>query len=100
MMRFIPAIWALCLSGIALAQEKPYLLNPGDVLEISVWKEEGMLRKVLVLPDGKISYPLAGQFQAAGLTPEDIHKILVKRLDRFFPDPVISVNLRWPRSFR
>ena len=52
-----------------------------------------MQRSVLVLPDGKISYPLAGQFQAAGRTPEDIQKILVKRLDRFFPDPVITVSV-------
>ncbi len=93
MMRYMLAICALCASNIALAQEKPYLLNPGDVLEISVWKEEGMQRSVLVLPDGKISYPLAGQFQAAGRTPEDIQKFLVKRLDRFFPDPVITVSV-------
>ena len=70
-----------------------YKLNPGDILEISVWKEEGMQQQVLVLPDGTISFPLAGHIQAAGKSPEQLQKLLTSRLKNFFADPVITVTV-------
>ena len=78
----------------APAAEDAYALNPGDVLEVSVWKEEGMQRDVLVLPDGRISFPLAGHLQAAGKSAEQVEKILAQRLMRYFPDPVITVTVK------
>lgn len=83
-----------CVPSIALSAEIPYALNPGDVLEISVWKEEGMQREVLVLPDGSISFPLAGHVQAAGLSPLQVEEILAERLKKYFPDLAISVSVR------
>ncbi len=76
------------------AADDAYALNPGDVLEVSVWKEEGMQRDVLVLPDGRISFPLAGHLQAAGKSAEQVEKILAQRLKRYFPDPVITVTVK------
>ena len=45
-----------------------YVIGPGDVLRISVWKEEGMQQEVLVKPDGGITFPLAGDINASGMT--------------------------------
>lgn len=70
-----------------------YKLNPGDVLQISVWKEEGLQQQVLVLPDGDISFPLAGHIKASGLSPEQLQNVLQKRLKNFFADPVITVTV-------
>ena len=78
----------------AAAAEDGYALNPGDVLEISVWKEEGMEREVLVLPDGTISFPLAGHIQAAGKSAQQVEKILADRLRKFFKDAAISVSVK------
>ena len=78
----------------APAAEDGYALNPGDVLEISVWKEEGMEREVLVLPDGTISFPLAGHIQAAGMSAQQVEKILADRLRKFFKDAAISVSVK------
>ena len=78
----------------APAAEDGYALNPGDVLEVSVWKEEGMEREVLVLPDGTISFPLAGHIQAAGMSAQQVEKILADRLLRYFKDPAISVSVK------
>ncbi len=72
----------------------PYLLQPGDVLGISVWKEEGMDREVVVLPDGTISYPLVNVVQAAGKSVAALRAELVKRLQHFIPDPVVTVDMR------
>ena len=78
----------------AAAAEDGYALNPGDVLEVSVWKEEGMEREVLVLPDGTISFPLAGHIQAAGKSAQQVEKILADRLRKFFKDAAISVSVK------
>jgi polysaccharide export outer membrane protein len=76
-----------------VAAAEAYKLNPGDVLQISVWKEEGLQQQVLVLPDGAISFPLAGHIKAAGLSPEQLQNELQKRLRNFFADPVITVTV-------
>lgn len=79
---------------VAPAADDAYALNPGDVLEVSVWKEEGMQRDVLVLPDGRISFPLAGHIRAAGKSAEQVEKIIAQRLKRYMPDPVITVTVK------
>ena len=73
------------------AQEGGYGLNPGDVLQISVWKEEELTRDVLVRPDGKISFPLVGDVMAAGGTPEALQQAIAERLTDFLADPVVTV---------
>ena len=70
-----------------------YTLNPGDILDIAVWKEEGMERQVVVLPDGQISFPLAGHIKAAGMTPKQLQAVLHKRLKNYFADPSITVSV-------
>jgi len=71
----------------------PYLLAPGDVLEISVWQEENLQRQSLVAPDGMISFPLAGTFKAAGRTVAQVQEELKKRLSPYLADPVVTVAL-------
>jgi len=87
-------VLALTFAPDAAAAEDGYALNPGDVLEVSVWKEEGMEREVLVLPDGTISFPLAGHIQAAGMSAQQVEKILADRLQGYFKDAAISVSVK------
>ena len=68
-----------------------YVIGPGDILEISVWKEEALRRSVTVLPDGKITFPLIGDVIAAGRTIAELRKELEGRLLRYVPDLVLSV---------
>lgn len=70
-----------------------YLIGPGDVLKISVWKEEGMQLEVLVRPDGGITFPLAGEIQAGGLTTVALSDELANRLKRFIPHPNVTVSV-------
>jgi polysaccharide export outer membrane protein len=71
--------------------EQEYLIGPGDVLDISVWKVEELTKLVTVLPDGKIAFPLVGQLTAAGKTVEALSMELEKKLSRFVPDVNLSV---------
>jgi polysaccharide export outer membrane protein len=71
-----------------------YTVQPGDLLEVNVWKEEGLLQEVLVRPDGGMSFPLVGDFKAKGLSLEKIQEIIVERLSKYISDPVVSVSAR------
>jgi polysaccharide export outer membrane protein len=75
------------------ATDQDYIIGPGDVLEISVWKEEALTKLVTVLPDGKISFPLIGEAMASGWTVAQLKKEIESRLARFVPDPVLSVRV-------
>lgn len=71
-----------------------YLVQPGDVLEVNVWKEEGLLQEVLVRPDGGISFPLVGDFKAQGLSLEQIQKKISDSLSTYISDPVVTVSAK------
>ena len=68
-----------------------YLVQPGDVLDISVWKEEDLTKQVLVRPDGGISFPLVGDVQTSGKTVAQLRDEIAGKLVKFIPDPVVSV---------
>ena len=67
----------LGLPTIAFAQSQQpgdYLLHAGDDVEVAVWKEVDLLRKVVIRPDGKFTFPLAGEILAEGRTVEQIRR--------------------------
>ena len=70
-----------------------YRIGPEGVLEISVWKEEGLERQVLVRPDGGISFPLAGDVRAAGKTARELRGEITKRIQKYIPDAVVTVSV-------
>jgi polysaccharide export outer membrane protein len=68
-----------------------YVIGPEDALDIAVWRDETLKAATLVRPDGGISFPLAGDFIVAGKTAEQVRDELVKRLEKFIPEPVVTV---------
>ena len=95
----VVALILMCFFSFqAFAEEKPatlpvvdYVIGPGDVLDISVWKEQALTKLVTVLPDGRISFPLVGAIMAGGKTLDQLSKELEKKLARFVPDLNLSV---------
>ncbi len=85
-------------AGPATATGGTYGVNPGDILEVSVWKEEDLQKQVIVRPDGFFSFPLTGDIRAAGRTIEDIRREVATAVSRFVPDPVVSVAILEPRG--
>jgi hypothetical protein len=84
------------VGGPAGSLEPPtdYLIGPEDVVVISVWKEEGLEQEVIVRPDGKLSFPLAGDVAAAGRTPEQVQRDIATKIERYIPDPVVTVSVK------
>ena len=68
-----------------------YLLQQGDGVLISVWGEASLNKEVRVLPDGSISFPLAGRLEVANLTSPEIEKQLTEKLKTYLPEPQVTV---------
>jgi len=88
--------FALLLPGISTAQQVSgleYRIGPEDVLHISVWKEKDLDRKVLVRPDGGVSFPLVGDMQVSGRTPLEVQDEIRSRLQRYVPDAEVTVSV-------
>jgi len=86
------------VAGPAMAAEEApgataadYIIGPGDVLHISVWKDEALTRQVIVLPDGRIGFPLIGQVLAAGKNVAELSKEIEQKLARFVPGVELSL---------
>jgi polysaccharide export outer membrane protein len=75
-----------------------YELKPGDILQVSVWREKDLQLEVLVRPDGGISLPLAGDILAADKSTSQLRNEIVRRLQKFIPDPVVSVAVQEVRG--
>lgn len=95
---FLGLIWLgpVCLSLMSVAHAQPpaYRVQPGDVLEISVWKEPDLQRQVLVRPDGAFSFPLVGEVDARGKTVQELHKTVGERLGRYISDAVVTISVQ------
>jgi len=105
-------LFTIFASGVAAAEEEvavdsslvggapAYRIGPEDVLEIFVWKEPDLQREVLVRPDGGISFPLAGDLEAAGKTPVEVQEELTRRLQKYIPDAVVTVTVTKVAGYR
>jgi len=80
-------------NAVALAAESTYQIGPGDVLQISVWKDESLTRELVVPPDGIMSFPLIGDLDVKYMTVTDVRKAITKKLSEYVPDATVSVIL-------
>ena len=76
------------------ALDTAYVIGAGDVLFISVWKDEALTKNVTVTPDGRISFPLVGEVKAAGLSIKQLSRELGQRLERYVPDAEINIAVQ------
>ncbi|MEC4559949.1 polysaccharide biosynthesis/export family protein [Pseudomonas inefficax] len=81
-------------AGKADPHSATYLLSPGDVVMVSVWQEDSLRQEATVLPDGSITFPLAGRIDVAGLDVTAVEKQVATKLEKFLPDPNVSVVVK------
>jgi polysaccharide export outer membrane protein len=91
------AVPAIAADGKALAE---YRVQPGDVLTVSVWREEDLQLEVVVRPDGGISIPLAGDIRAAGQSIEGLRIEITDRLASFIPDLAVTVAAKQLQGYK
>jgi len=88
---------ALPQGGMATPLSR-FVLGPEDVLEISVWRDETLSRKVMIMPDGTFSFPLIGDIQASGHTVDEIRDMVQEKIKKFVPDAPVSVIMEEIKS--
>ena len=88
---------ALVLTGLTTRADAQaeYVIKPGDTLQIEVLEDPSLNRNVLVLPDGSISFPMAGTVPATGRSVEQVRQNLSSSLEGNFasaPNVYVSVS--------
>jgi polysaccharide biosynthesis/export protein len=90
----LAVLCAILAVPAALAQSSGYRIQPGDSLAVTVLEDDTLNRQVLVLPDGRISVPLAGSVNAAGRSVEAVEAAIADRLaSNFAVRPSVFVSV-------
>jgi len=95
-------VFLLTISQAAFAgnDSERYTISSGDVLEISVWRDESLSRQIIVPPDGFISFPLIGDIDVAGMTVTQLRAVVTDKIKEYVPDATVTVLLLQINSLR
>ncbi|WP_246014710.1 polysaccharide biosynthesis/export family protein [Geomonas oryzae] len=102
------AVTAVLCLGVSCAQAAPpaalpttvgeYLVGPGDILGIEVWKDPSLTRTVVVLADGKIVFPLIGEVAAGGKSVAALRSELAERISIYVPETNLTLEVKQVNS--
>jgi polysaccharide export outer membrane protein len=82
----------------AATSNSSYIIGPGDVLQVFVWRQPELTVTVPVRPDGKISTPLVEDTVAVGKTPSELARDIEKVLSEYVRAPQVNVIVSQPVS--
>jgi polysaccharide export outer membrane protein len=95
-----PQVTHLPAADMSSASDDNYLIGSEDTVEVLVWKNADLSRVVNVRPDGKISLPLIGDVQAAGMTVMQLNAEITEKLKKYYKEPPqVSVILQQVNSY-
>ena len=77
----------------AAVDPRSYQIGPEDVLAVRVWRQPDFTNNYVVRPDGRISIPLIGDVQAAGLTPDRLAGQIKQALTAQIIDPQVTIEI-------
>ncbi len=88
------ALLILPVFGTPVLSQDNYKIKPGDVVRVEVLEDTSLNRDVIVLPDGRISFPLAGPVKAGGRSVEQVRTEVIEKLSsNFATDPTVFVSV-------
>lgn len=79
---------------------KTYKIGAEDVLMVRVWREPELTGNVVVRPDGRITLPLIGDLEAAGLTPEQLTRRVTESFSKILNKPEVMISVMEVQSKR
>lgn len=83
--RFPPA------PSAAATPDYKYVVGPGDIVNVVVWRNPELSMSVPVRPDGRLATPLVENLVAIGKDPSTLSRDIEKELAKFIRDPVVTV---------
>ncbi|MEM1340755.1 MAG: polysaccharide biosynthesis/export family protein [Pseudomonadota bacterium] len=95
MIRTLAAAVLACVSLVSVAVAQNYQIRPGDVLSVEVLQDPSLNREVLVLPDGSISFPFAGNLPVSGRNTNQVQDLISQGIaSNFAVEPNVFVTVR------
>ena len=102
-------ICVFTFSNLSLAQDSKadsksnesqeyYKVGANDVLNIFVWNEPDLTQDIVVMPDGRIIFPMIGEVMAKGRSVIDLKKIITEKLKDYVSNPEVTVMVRQSNS--
>ena len=90
-------------ASVETQDSEPYLLGPGDLVEVTIDAIDHPTRRVQVSSDGYITFALIGRVKAKCRTERQLERDLTTAYDRYIKEPFVSVlvlerNSRTPVS--
>lgn len=76
-------------AGSACGSE--YIIGAGDLVKVFVYENPEYGDNYRIGPDGKMSMPIIGTIEAAGLDRDGLAAVIKKRLSRYIANPIVSV---------
>ena len=77
--------------AVTKSAQMDYIIGPGDLLNIQVWRNPEVSTSIPVRPDGKVSTPLVEDLVAANKTPSHLARDIEKALSKYIQDPIVTV---------
>lgn len=89
----IHSVWvaALLIVTTPALGERTYRIRPGDALRIAVLRHPEYSQEVSVQSDGRITYFLVGELEAAGKTPAELQTAIQRALEPQLRDAQVIV---------
>jgi polysaccharide export outer membrane protein len=79
------------LVGEEVTEPSRYIIGPGDVLNVFVYRSPELSAEVPVRPDGRISTPLVPDVMALGKTPSQLAATMEGELKKYVKEPTVTV---------
>jgi polysaccharide export outer membrane protein len=90
---FLGSISLLLFSTACFGEAEEYILQPGDVISISVVEHPEFSGRHKIRPDGRVNYPVIGEIEVASLTCAQLVKIMQGKLSSYVNNPVVSISI-------
>jgi len=78
---------------VAATPNYNYIIGPGDMLSIVVWRNPDLSTSLPVRPDGKISVPLVEDLTCIGKDSTTVARDIEKALSKYIRDPIVTVEV-------
>jgi polysaccharide biosynthesis/export protein len=89
-------VLAICIAAFPAAAQSDipagYSLEPGDALQIDIWREQDLSGEFVVNADGVITLPLLGRQTVAGVPVERLHDQLMEQYSAHLRNPSITIT--------
>jgi polysaccharide export outer membrane protein len=81
-------------ASAGLSTEREYILAVGDEIDLQVLFYRDFDASAVVRPDGRVTFPLVGDIQAAGFTPSELDSVVTQRFSEIVIDPDVSIIVK------